>query len=124
MTPAASVGAEVRRLRQRARLSQEALAERAGLGLSTLKALERNSRQRPRASTLARIADALQLAPAERSAFLELGAAETPQPKPAEVPQLSANHSHRPQLSRLPLASTALIGRDAELADARSLLDP
>ncbi|HEY1298107.1 MAG TPA: helix-turn-helix transcriptional regulator, partial [Chloroflexota bacterium] len=46
---AASLGAQVRLFREHAGLSQEALAERAGLGVSTLKALERNSRQRPRA---------------------------------------------------------------------------
>ncbi|HEY1294349.1 MAG TPA: helix-turn-helix domain-containing protein, partial [Chloroflexota bacterium] len=115
----------MRLFREHAGLSQEALAERAGLGVSTLKALERNSRQRPRAGTLARIADALQLTPADRSLLLVLGTPEIPRsPNPTEPPEVSAEHPPRARSTRLPIASTALIGRDAELAEARTLLDP
>jgi transcriptional regulator with XRE-family HTH domain len=52
--------------RERVGLSQQALADRAGLGISTLKALERERRQRPRPSTLLRVADALGLSDGER----------------------------------------------------------
>ncbi|MBV9933562.1 MAG: helix-turn-helix transcriptional regulator, partial [Actinobacteria bacterium] len=49
---AASFGARLRGLRARAGLSQEALAERAGLGPATVRALERDLRPRPHPHTL------------------------------------------------------------------------
>src|SRR5262249_25423732 len=123
-------------LRERAGLSQEALAERAGLGLSTVKALERDSRQRPRLQTLQRVADALDLTPSNRSRLMALAFEGGPSPPPsAAAPRPSAepaslapaHRAVRPELTQLthiPHASTALIGRDAELAATRALLDP
>src|SRR5215467_15204636 len=67
LRPAASFGAQLRAFRTRAWLTQEALAERAGLGVATLKALERDQRQRPHPSTLALLADALELPPSDRA---------------------------------------------------------
>ena len=53
---AGSFGAQVRVIRTRAGLSQEALAERAGLGVATLRALERETRSRPHLHTVTRLA--------------------------------------------------------------------
>ena len=66
-----SFGARLRGFRAQAGLSQEALAERAGLGLATLKALERDQRSRPHPHTLALLADALGLAPPDRAVLLD-----------------------------------------------------
>jgi predicted ATPase/transcriptional regulator with XRE-family HTH domain len=120
--PLASVGARLRRLRERAGLSQEALAERAGLGLTTLKALERDRRQRPHAHTLMRLADALGLAAAERTAMLELASGLVDQGRGAPWPAAVAPASARSE--RLPVAPTPLIGRDAEVVQITTLLDP
>jgi transcriptional regulator with XRE-family HTH domain len=58
-------------LRVRAGLSQEALPAGARVGLATLKALERDQRQRQQMHTLVPLAEAVGLA-AERAALLEL----------------------------------------------------
>jgi predicted ATPase/DNA-binding XRE family transcriptional regulator len=97
-TAAGSLGAQLRILRQRAGLSQAALAERAGLGLATLKALERDRRPRPHPHTLARLAEAL---------------GESPVAPAAAASQV-----------RLPLPPTPLIGREADVAAIRALLAP
>jgi transcriptional regulator with XRE-family HTH domain len=61
----------LRAFRVRAGLSQEALAADAGVGLTTLKALERDQRRRPQMPTLVRLAEALGLAAAERTMLLD-----------------------------------------------------
>jgi transcriptional regulator with XRE-family HTH domain len=120
----APFGARLRALRVRAGLSQEALAARAGLGVTTLKALEHGQRQRPHPRTLALLADALELAPAERDALDQsshsgasadqaAGVAETVPPGP---PALDP-----PQL---PVWLTSFVGREAEVEAVRALLDP
>jgi transcriptional regulator with XRE-family HTH domain len=85
---AASFGTLLRSLRARAGLSQEALAERAGLGVATLKALEHDQRQRPHPNTLAQLADALGLTPEDREAFLDSRQAAERQSRPAAIPDL------------------------------------
>ena len=114
-----SVGARLRVLRERAGLSQGALAERAGLGLSTLKALERHRRQRPHLHTLGVLADALGLNSAERRWLLEVVDQATPRPSDS-----AGARSLSTRVVRLPRPLTALIGRDAEMAEIRPLLDP
>jgi predicted ATPase len=69
---AASIGIMLRGFRVRAGLTQEALAARAGLGVATLKALERDQRQRPHPNTVALLANALELAPEERVALMDI----------------------------------------------------
>jgi predicted ATPase/DNA-binding XRE family transcriptional regulator len=54
-------GVRVRAFREAANLSQEELAERAGMSVSGLSALERGARQRPHAHTLRILAEALGL---------------------------------------------------------------
>src|SRR5262249_29379820 len=65
-----SFGARLRAFRVRAGLSQEALAAGAGVGVATLKALERDQRQRPQMQTLVRLAQARGLDSAGRAAPL------------------------------------------------------
>ena len=108
MEPSASDGEAARPfsvlLRERRRaagLTQEALAERAGLSPRTVRGLERGA-SRPYPDTVARLARALALPPAAAAA---LAAAPVPHNLPAPL--------------------TALVGRERELAEAgRCLADP
>src|SRR5579871_6613263 len=65
-----SFGALLRRLRKAANLTQEELAERAGLSRRGINDLERGARLTPRRDTADLLADALGLAGEERAAFL------------------------------------------------------
>jgi predicted ATPase/transcriptional regulator with XRE-family HTH domain len=125
MEPRASFAELLRRHREAAGLSQEALAERAGLTAKAIGALERGERQYPYPQTLRLLAEALELSDARRAEFIaavprrgrpaEPRAAEPPpppQPAPAAPP---------PAL-RLPGALTTLVGRDEETAVALRLL--
>ncbi len=67
----AAFGALLRRHRLAASLSQEALAERAGLSANAVAALERGRRNAPRPDTVALLATALALDPNDRAAFVE-----------------------------------------------------
>ena len=72
--PAAGFGAALKRLRRAAGLSQEALAERAGISTQAISALESGLRKSPYPKTVAMLAAALGLDPAEsrRAAFSAL----------------------------------------------------
>lgn len=61
-------GSELRWYRQRAGMSQEGLAARAGLSPEAVSLLERGRRS-PRITTLSLLADALRLRPDERERF-------------------------------------------------------
>src|SRR5262245_49287236 len=65
--PAASFGALLRHYRLAASLTQEALAERAGLSRAAITTLERGIRRAPRQETIELLADALELSEAERA---------------------------------------------------------
>src|SRR5437660_6176227 len=65
-----SFGALVRRFRGRMGLTQEELAERAGLHAQEISKLERGARRTPRSSTVAYLADALKLDAEERKTFI------------------------------------------------------
>lgn len=64
--PSPGFGSLLRRYRRAAGLTQEELAERAGLGRATIDALERGTRQTPRKETIALLAEALALKESER----------------------------------------------------------
>jgi predicted ATPase/transcriptional regulator with XRE-family HTH domain len=115
---AVAFGARLRGLRARAGLSREELAERAGLGLATLAALERGERRRPQSHTLVRLAEALGLPGLERSALLELASGTDAESPAAPVASPST------RLVRLPMPPTPLIGREAEVAQVTALLEP
>ena len=66
-------GQLLRRYRSAARLSQEALAARAGLGVHTIADLERGVTHSPHPHTIPALADALRLTDATRAAFASAG---------------------------------------------------
>jgi predicted ATPase/DNA-binding XRE family transcriptional regulator len=107
-----SFGGLLRRWRVAAGLTQEALAERAGLSVEAISALERGARRAPYASTVELLAAALDLSPAERE---ELTRSSGRRRSPAHAAGEAAPGA-------LPIPPTPLIGRDADLAQACALL--
>lgn len=75
-------GVLLRQWRQRAGLSQEALAQRAAVGIRTVRGLETGERTDPRMGTVRALADALELTGAERAELF--AAAGRDDPAPAE----------------------------------------
>jgi predicted ATPase len=94
-----------------ARLTQEELASRAGLSPGAVSLLERGARTAPRRRTVARLAAALRLSPAESQAF----AAAARRRSAARVPRF-------PVPPELRISATAFFGRERELAGVRVLL--
>src|SRR4051794_36559042 len=78
-------GNMLRRRRLDAGLTQEELAERAGLSVRGLSDLERGSRTRPRPYTIRQLADALQLSTEDRETFRALGLRQLSAGRPASV---------------------------------------
>src|SRR5438874_9594179 len=104
----------LRRYREEAGMTQEELAERAGLSVESVSLLERNERQRPRAYTVRQLAVALQLSQPER-ARLEVAARRvgpSPAPPGSDVTDLRGARLHN-----LPLPLTSFIGREKEMAE-------
>ena len=112
LDPAATpgFGALLRGYRVTAGLSQEALAERAGLSARAVGDLERGAKLRPHPETLRRLADALQLGSADRAAL----AAARPGFRPATAPATPT--------PALPIPLTPLVGRERETAAVRDLV--
>src|SRR5215471_17440985 len=101
-------GALLRRYRAAAGLSQEALAERAGLSRRGISDLERGARNFPYGETIRRLADALQLNPDQRATLLVAGQRST---------------STQPdQPGQLPVELAPLIGREREISEVQLLL--
>lgn len=112
-------GDRLRRLRRAAGLTQGELAERAGVSLRAISDLERGQRSHPWRDTVRLLADALDLAPADRAA-LEGAARGTGQPAAAGAPlparsRATARHN-------LPVEVTSFVGRERELADVKERL--
>ena len=99
---------QLRRLREAAALTQEELAERAGLTVNAVGALERGERRRPYPHTVRALAAALGLDEATR---LTLAEAARRRPKGTAAPT--------PGFAR---PTTPLLGRDAELSEVLSLV--
>jgi len=112
----ASFGGLLRRHRMEAGLTQEALAERAGVSARNVQNLER-AENRPLVDTARRLADALDLPPQERARFL---AAATPAPRHAPRPGRVDTPAARP--GALPLPPTTLVGRERDAAEVDALL--
>ncbi|HZS86351.1 MAG TPA: tetratricopeptide repeat protein [Chloroflexota bacterium] len=116
----ATFGHLLRRHRLAASLSQEALAERAGLSASAIASLESGRRTTPRLETVALLAGALELGEADRRALLA-AATGTPIDAPA-APPAPAHVEQAPPAVTLPLPPTPLMGREHEEAAIRHLL--
>jgi transcriptional regulator with XRE-family HTH domain len=108
-----SFGALLRRYRVAAGLSQEALAERAGLSARGLSDLERGARRLPYRDTVQRLALALGLKQDERAALVD--ASRRVRAAPA--------WEHREAKRWLPVPLTSFVGRHDEIAEARHLLE-
>src|SRR5215469_6974233 len=106
-------GERLRALRLAARLTQEELAERAGLTAAGISAIERGIRQRAYPRTVTALADALGLAGQGREAFTAL--ARRPGPG-GPLPGLAG-------LGALPAPLTTFVGREGDLARVRPLLE-
>ena len=125
-----SFGRLLRQLRLRARMTQEVLAERAGVSVATIAALEEDRRRRPYPNTMAVLVEALQLAPDERAALQALvplrgQALDVAPSTSAETTRPVALDQVRGVARvRLPVPPTPLIGRDEEITAATALLDP
>ena len=107
-TASLTFGMLLRRHRLAAGLTQEALAERAGLSTRGVQDLERGIRQAPRAETVRLLADALALDAAARAGLIA-----------AAHPELAASALATPvfvRLPTLPIPPTVLVGREQEVA--------
>ena len=123
--PRPSLGGLLREQRLAAGLTQEALAERAGVGSRSLQDLERGL-ARPHRETLQRILRALDLSPEQQAPLLD---AWQPAPRRGaggrRAPAAPAPLALAPLLPRpapMPAWPTPLLGRAADLAALRRLL--
>ncbi|WP_122263130.1 ATP-binding protein [Ornithinimicrobium cerasi] len=108
----------LRSLREAASLSQEALAERAGISTDAVSSLERGTRTHPYPATVRALADALTLSPAERAALT----AAVPS---RHRPSASGRSAPAGPRAQVPVAPTPLLGREDDVAALSQLLtDP
>jgi predicted ATPase/DNA-binding XRE family transcriptional regulator len=122
MTAPASVlsfGDLLRRYRERAGLTQEALAERAGLTAKAISALERNERRQPYPHTVEALAKALRLLPADVAALRAARRAPSSDRAASPAPAVPVTFSLP---ATLPGQLTPLIGRDVEVQAIGQLL--
>lgn len=115
MTPNASspFAMRLRQLRLAAGLTQEDLAERAGLSVRGIQDLERGARKAPRAETVRMLANGLGLDDTARATLIAAA-------HPELIPTATFVPTHR--RAALPLPPTLLIGREREVATACTLL--
>lgn len=106
----AAFGTLLRHHRVIAGLSQEALAERAGLSTRAISDLERGVKNRPHPATMRALADALSLESTDRAA---LAAASRPGSETSRADS---------DLPALPVPVSRMIGRDGEFSTARQML--
>jgi non-specific serine/threonine protein kinase len=112
-------GKLLRRHRIAAKLSQEALAERARISVNGLSSLERSIRRNPRRETLALLSDALALDAEQRRQF-ELAASLSIDGRRGQSVTIGPWTS--PAVVNLPFTLTSFVGRDSELAEIRALV--
>ena len=101
----------LRQHRNAARLTQEDLAERAGLSVDTISLLERGEHRRPHRYTMQSLADALELSQQDRIRF-EMA---------ARMPAISAD-TRGTRSTNLLSQLTPFIGRERELEETRQRL--
>ncbi len=106
-------GDVLRRFRTAAGLTQEDLAERAGLSARGISDLERGRRSRPYFETVRQLADALGLNDGDRSVMLSAARDAVEQPSEETSDSPPAN---------LPVQLTGLVGRDSDCQALSDLL--
>jgi predicted ATPase/DNA-binding XRE family transcriptional regulator len=131
-TETPSFGAVLRRHRLAAGLTQEALAERAGLSARNVQGLERGENL-PQRETLRRLAEALGLGRDEQQQFAAAARLRAHTGPPAPLGGVAVSHTlptARPgaierrdsRTHNLPVQATTFIGRERQLAALRALL--
>ncbi|HWE63665.1 MAG TPA: tetratricopeptide repeat protein, partial [Chloroflexota bacterium] len=107
----------LRRFRSNAALSQEALAERAGISVAAVASLERGRRTSPRPETIALLAQGLGLSSEERETFVASAFRLQPAAPAVETAPEPASYT---ALLSTPL--TSLVGRERDVAAVLHLL--
>ncbi len=110
-----SFGDLLRRHRLAAGLTQEELAERAGLSARGISDLERGTRSVPRKDTLALLLDALRLPAPERATLLAAA-------RRRAVPRSSPAPADDLPVAPLPVPVTPIVGRERETIEVTALL--
>jgi len=111
----------LRSYRLAAGLSQEALAERAGMSSHGISALERGYRRTPQRGTLALLAGALALSDAQRRELEVAAARWVLLREGAKAAVLVGPWPDKPA-SNLPLSLASFVGREAELREIAALV--
>jgi predicted ATPase/DNA-binding XRE family transcriptional regulator len=115
-------GLLLRRYRIAAGLSQEELAERAGMSANGVGALERGYRRGPQRDTLELLVEALGLSAEQRRALAAAAARPSVPRRRADTSVTQGPWPAAPAAAALPLALTSFIGRTTELAEIEQLL--
>src|SRR3712207_1812413 len=122
-TEGEAFGDRLRALRERAGLTQEELASRAGLTPNAVSALERGTRTRPYPHTVRSLADALQLSESERAELIDSvpkRRTSRPEPEEAQAGRPDWVSGGETELS-LVVPPTPLFGRDEDIAKVAQL---
>src|SRR5262249_24256024 len=119
LTPGVGFAAVLRAHRRAAGLTQQELAARAGVGVRTVRELERGRATRPQRGTVELLADALGLTATARTRFME--AAGGPLLDAAADPTTPAIANRTPRTIALP-PPLPLVGRDDDLRDVCGLV--
>src|SRR5579885_3681171 len=98
-------------------MTQEALAERAGLSVNAISSLERGARRSPHRGTVRLLCAALNLRAEDQAALLAAAARTRDEAPGTSDPAFAA-----PAMHGLPVSLSALIGRERELAAIGRLL--
>ncbi|MBV9647290.1 MAG: helix-turn-helix domain-containing protein [Candidatus Eremiobacteraeota bacterium] len=111
-------GAVLKRLRKAAGLSQEGLAERAGVSVAAIGALESGLRNAPYRRTVSLLANALQLPPSKRNELEEAAA----QAKGVIAVRRRSHRTPSPFGTQIPRSLRHLVGREREIAQIVTIL--
>src|SRR5215212_12242080 len=109
-------GPLLRQHRLAAGLSQAELAERAGLSLDGIRALEAGRRATPRPYTVRALAEALALAEDDRVRLISAAKASPPSAAEPPIVEARAGDGEWSRLAAPPRPPTRLIGREHEVA--------